>query len=635
MCGIAGVLSLEKPIDPKTVLRMTNRIRHRGPDDEGYIHVAESGIISELYGKDSKIRKNQSIEDIKTPAKLLLGHRRLSIIDTSPAGHQPMSYKGGKYWIVFNGEIYNYIELREQLRSKDCIFSTVTDTEVILAAYDIWGENCVRHFNGDWAFAIYDRQRGKLFLSVDRVSVKSLYYHITDDVFIFGSEIKALFASELIQKKPDLNQMMIYLFSWLHDFSEKTMFEGIYKMRPSTNITIDIKSLGIIEKKYWECFCEFRHEKYNDKKSRRYSSEIRDLLTDSVKLRLRSDVPVGTCLSGGLDSSSIVMIISGLLKKEGIQSVGERQKTFTSAYKEEKYVDESFWANKVIRESGAQGFFVYPKAEEFAQDMEDLIDCQDEPFSSTSIYAQYRVMKEASKHVKVVLDGQGADELFGGYFFYYPLFLAEGNFEDLILRKNIYGLKNIKSDVITTIKYKFFSIPMPKFFRKIVSNLYYSKKKALFLSLIEKGQTAKLPWEEISSLHRKRLKLPFNRILYHDEFIYNLQGLLRYEDRNSMKWSVESRVPFADYRLIEYVMCIPSTYKIHRGWQKWILRKAVKDIVEPSTVWRKSKLGFPTPEKEWMKIMFPHGLINTKNYDSIFWRVKNIEKILIDFPKVS
>ncbi|MBN1150601.1 asparagine synthase (glutamine-hydrolyzing) [candidate division WOR-3 bacterium] len=632
MCGIAGILSINSDVDPVVILNMTNRIKHRGPDDEGFIHVSDSGCITELRGDDSKINKPAHIKDFNRPARLLLGHRRLSIIDTSSAGHQPMPYKNRRYWIAFNGEIYNYLELKEYLRSRGRFFYSNTDTEVILAAYDVWGENCVKHFNGDWAFALYDSVKNALFLSVDRVSVKSLYYRATENYFIFGSEIKALFASGLVERKPDLNQLMIYVFSWLHDFSEKTMYEGVYRLKPSTNLVIDTKNLSAQEKKYWNCPFELRREIFDGKKAKTYSSEVRDILIDSVKLRLRADVPVGSCLSGGVDSSSIVMIINNLLKEEGIESVGERQKTFTSAYKNEKYVDESFWANKIIKESGAEGFFIYPQAKEFESDMADLIDCQDEPFSSTSIYAQYRVMKEASNHVKVVLDGQGADELFGGYFFYYPYFLAEGNLRDLLFRKRLYGIKQTLNELKLSSIYKILNSEFAKNLREVLSQFYITNIKKRSFKTAENN---KIPWSEISSIQRERLNLPFNKILHNDELGFNLQGLLRYEDRNSMRWSVESRVPFTDYRLIEYVMKIPSCYKIHLGWQKWILRESVAGIVSPSTVWRKSKLGFPTPEKEWMSYIYPDKITKTQKYDSVFWRIINSELFLSGIPKVS
>lgn len=615
MCGIVGIISFNENISSDILHNSTNSLKHRGPDDEGYVIFNKEQKKIFLYGEDSQVKNGFDINKIRIEGKILFGHRRLSILDTSSAGHQPMQYKDGKYWIIFNGEIYNYIELRNHLKSKGYFFKTNTDTEVIIAAYDYWGENAVKHFNGDWAFAIYDIIKDKIFLSVDRVGVKFLYYTFINNIFIFASEIKAILATNFVKKIPDHSLLSVYLFTWIHDHSEKTMYKGIYKLFPSHSMIIDLKTKKRIIKKYWDCNVNISKEKFKFSKAKKYASEIYSLLEDSIRLRLRADVPIGTCLSGGIDSSAVVMIINKLLKSKCIPSIGEKQKTFTSAYKDEKYIDESFWANKIIKRSGAESYFIYPKVDEFKNDIDDLIYTQDEPFSSTSIYAQYRVMKKASEKVKVVLDGQGADELFGGYMFYYPHYLREGNYCDLIKRYKLYGLKKTIKDIFPIFYY---SLPDNTINNKSIYSIIYRN--------IEKNINFDIDWKEINKVASQRFKKGLNIILSNDEFYFNLPSLLRYEDLNSMRWSIEARVPFTDYRLIEYMMRIPSIYKIHNGWNKWILRLSLKKILPKEILWRKDKLGFPTPEKEWMKIL---GLYKSKNYKSFFWRALNIKNSFI------
>ncbi|MFC1806782.1 asparagine synthase (glutamine-hydrolyzing) [Candidatus Omnitrophota bacterium] len=595
MCGIAGIYNNSKTVNPLHIKEMTDKMRHRGPDDEGFLALnVKTKEFDSLIGGDSRI-DGQRIETYKKRSHLFLGHRRLAIIDTSSMGHQPMSNKDGTLWLIFNGEIYNYIELREELCGLGYSFKSNTDAEVLLAAYETWGEDCLKRFNGMWAFVIYDRRRNILFGSRDRFGVKPLYYYIDKDYFIFASEIKALLLP-FIKREVNPRAVFDYLVLGLEENESEGFYKNIHELKPSSNFIYDIGTHKISTENYYSLEYTDRWETFSESKSYKYIEGIRELIFNAVNMRLRSDVPVGSCLSGGIDSSSIVCVVNNILKERSLEQVGKEQNVFTASFND-SLIDESNWAKIVVENTKTSWTKTLPNAKEFIKDLKDLIYTQDIPFGSTSIYAQYRVMKIArEKGVKVLLDGQGGDEVFTGYLPFHRAF-----FEEMI--KNFSLLQSVKE----------------------FSNIHKGKKDML-LSLSKMFITKLLPLNYLKAAFRARKQMPrhlnndfwalhsnrieekrghattsLNKMLHTYMSGPYLKSLLRYEDRNSMRFSIEARTPFADdIDLIEYLFSIPSVYKIHDGWSKFLLRQSMEGILPDAIKYRRDKIGFATPEYRWL-----------------------------------
>lgn len=594
MCGIAGIISVNSPLEVELINKMTQSLRHRGPDDEGFLGLdLKSKTIYNLYSQQSRVKEGYDISEFSNHANMFMGHRRLSIIDLSPAGHQPMSYDSGNLWIVFNGEIFNYKELREELKINGYKFKTNTDTEVVLAAYKEWRDSCVKHFNGDWAFAIYDKDKNEIFLSRDRFSIKPLYYFHDPDskIFAFASEIKALFCLPYVRRDINKEKCFEFLTFSLHEHSDQTMYKDVYQVEPGSSLVLNLNTLKLDRHKYYTLQYDPDLGNYDHKKALVYASDIRELLTDSIRLRLRADVPIGTCLSGGLDSSSIVVIINKLLKKGGVEveQIGEKQKTFTSSFPNEP-IDETKFAKLIIEHANSEAYFTNPTIEEADGEINNLILHQEEPFGGASVYAQWKILEEASKHVKVVLDGQGGDEIFGGYAIYRSAYLAQ-------LIKTVNPVKFV-SELLGTVK-------MHNSLKRVLASLkglpvylaptvlkslfFFIRKRSLINNALIKLETAErtIPFKYISSFTPN-----LNKVLFLYQMMYSLPHLLHYEDRNSMAFSIESRTPFTDYRLVDYLFSIPACYKYHNGWAKWLLRLAMKDLLPSEILWRKDKIGF-------------------------------------------
>ena len=609
MCGIAGLLSTTTRLDPALITQMMSSLRHRGPDDEGYLAVNTKNPaypVEQLIGLDSAIQSHVSISNYSGPDSLYLGHRRLSILDLSPMGHQPMSY-GEDFWIVFNGEIYNYLELKSELISYGYEFHTGTDTEVILASYAHWGEDCVSRFNGDWAFCIFDRTQRKLFLSRDRYGVKPLYFFHKNGDFAFASEIKALLDLPFIQRKLNLTKAFEYYVLHCRDHSDQTLFEDIFQVAPGQNCVIDIPTgKPSIYRYYSLSFCPDLGE-YDNKKALSYVADVRELLFDAVRLRLRADVEVGTCLSGGLDSSAIVAIAA---KLRGGNDSRAALHTFTASFPG-KPEDEKRFARIAADHSKVLSHYVYPTAQGYETSLSKLLYHLDEPFGSSTVYSQWEVLREASQYVKVVLDGQGGDEVFGGYLhnkasFISGLFLGGRIMEfarELGLTSEYGGNLAQTLHVLKTIP---FFLLNPKLQNSLFSFLNRKQIAAFMKAFGEIGISGQ---EQIENFFSPRA----NEQLWNYMTQTSLPYLLRAEDRNSMAFSIEARVPFTDYRLVDYVFALPAVYKIHNGWTKWLLRLAVRDLLPPEITWRKDKKGFSTPSwiprdtewHLWLKESFP------------------------------
>jgi len=604
MCGIFGIFSPALPGNA-AVKRSLDSIRHRGPDDEGYTLI-NSRTNASLFvsGPDtcSELRdEHRDILDVDLKSyDMLLAHRRLSIIDLSCKGHQPMSYADGDVCITYNGEIFNYRELRTELQLSGYRFDSDSDTEVILAAYHKWGQRCVNRFNGQWAFCIYDRRHSKLFCSRDRFGIKPFYYWFDGRTFAFASEIKSLLTLPFIRS--EINRPLIPNFVIFHELDTcgETLYQGIFQLAPSHNLIFDLEGKDLRAEKYYELNYLDEMGDYDHQKALRYADDIRDLLIDSVKIRLISDVPVGTCLSGGLDSSSIVVIISKLLKEGGIKQdqIGDKQKTFTVSY-DDPSVDEKIHADRVIRHTNVDSYFSYPTAQGLWEELDRFLYHQDGPCLSTTFYAGWDVMRLASRRVKVVLNGQGGDELLGGYLHYEILYLA-----DIIRKRRC-------RDALAALAGMGYRHGLAKTFLKGALGSCLAMAPASLKPVLFKEWYRK-PYGAVSRLLNEPLSIDehlakmtdwmksLNRFLINDSSMRYLPQLLHYDDRNAAAFSIENRVPFLDHRLFEYVNNIPSIFKLYKGWSKWLLRLAMRDLLPEKILWRKDKLGFPTPVKTWL-----------------------------------
>ena len=610
MCGIAGIISFSGKHDlPRLVSGMTKVIRHRGPDGEGFLLVSDDAVVcaggddtpKDIFESRFPWSPAAHADKLEGNFKVALGHRRLSIIDLSPAGHQPMCDADKRYWLTYNGEIYNYIEVREELKKLGHHFITGTDTEVIINAYKQWGEECVLRFNGMWGFVLYDRKENKLFGSRDRFGVKPFYYFKDKDVFAFASEQKALVKQSFVKTGINDKAVVDFFVKSEIEYEEEGMFKNIIELFPSHSFTLDIETGSLRKWKYYSLPFSTKYEKYNEAKLNEATEQVRELLVNAVALRLRSDVTVGSCLSGGVDSSTIVGIINHLLAKDKSIHIGDRLKVFTASFREQS-IDESKWAKHVVDRTGADWKQAFPSSSELLKDLRDLIYCQDVPIWSTSTYAQYRVMQLARQNgVTVVLDGQGGDELFAGYDPYYLPFWKEmsANEGRTAALKEMKAFRPLSQSIPFNIKQNLKHRLLPKLgagIQKKLQHTYFEELQYLD--------------DELLSAHKESFSFPemesssLNAALHSEFYNTRLKGYLKCEDRCSMWHSVESRTPFADdHQLIEYVFGLPPVYKIHDGINKFILRKAAAPFAPAQVLERKDKMGYVTPTRKWISEM--------------------------------
>ncbi len=546
MCGISGIINKNnKSVEELLILQMTDIIAHRGPDSSG----------SYLY-------KN-----------IAFGHRRLSILDLSSSGHQPMKYLDDLV-ITYNGEIYNFIEIREELIQKGYIFDSNSDTEVILKAYHCWGKTCVNYFNGMWSFSILDIKQKIIFCSRDRFGVKPFYYIEKNDLFAFGSEISQLLTflpNKILNKKVALD----YLISGIEECSNETFFKDIYLLKGGHNLVFDLQTNSYEIERYYNL-------KLSDQKNTSVDDYIQELKR-SITLRLRSDVKVGTCLSGGIDSSTISSFASKLYQNSNEKFMAIHAKS--SEYK----TDESEFAKIVSKIANINLNFVEPSYSDFKSNILSIIKIQQEPFGSLSIIMQYFVFKKAKElGCIVMLDGQGGDETLLGYERYYPA-IVKSKKGISKLKALLQSSKNSRLSLIDTIKYQYyFSNYKLRLKRLKFKNSFY-KSEILNNYESEELRIISESYNDISILQKYEIESS------------QLPHLLKYEDRNSMANSIESRLPFLDYKLVELSLNTNNSLKIKDGWTKFILRKAAETILPKEIVWRKNKLGFNAPEKTWTK----------------------------------
>lgn len=563
MCGITGIIKLnEETVEVDEIKNMLKIIKHRGPDDEGLF-----------------VEKNVG-----------LGHVRLSIIDLSSAGHQPMFCNENRYTIIFNGEIYNYLELKEELKD-NYTFKTKTDTEVILAAYSHWGESCLSKFNGDFSFVIYDLQQKTLFAARDRFGIKPFYYFQDNNRFIFASEIKALLP--MVDKlAPNDKIIFEYLIYNRTDQLSETFFKNIHKLKHGHSLTIRDNKIKI---KQW----------YNLASQLKYptnltEAEFREELKKSIKLRLRSDVPVGVCLSGGIDSSTLTAIVH---TDFGVKELN----TFSAVYEKGTWADESQFID-AFKDRLTNMYTVTPTAETFFTEFTDFVYSNCEPMPSVSPYAQYKVMQLASGKVAVTLDGQGADEMLGGYNYLYGSYFKEllKNFNWITLIKEVIGYyKNSPSK--EAFKYFVYYV-LPVSLKKYVGKKTFGNVSKDFYERHYKDSTITDDFYNPKTLHEF--------FLLH--FEHKLEHLLKWDDHNSMRFSIESRVPFLDHQLVEKALSLPAHSVLKEGVSKYILRESVKDILPAKIYSRRDKKGFEAPSDLWFKTpsfqKYIHSLLSTESF---------------------
>jgi asparagine synthase (glutamine-hydrolysing) len=586
MCGICGIYDPSRPLHlARLIQAMNDRQRHRGPDDAGAVLFDTNRREAvEVHGS------RESWTDLPRGCDLAFGHRRLSIIELSEKGHQPMANDDGTKWITYNGEIYNYVELRKELQGLGHKFRTQSDTEVILKSYEEWGSGCLKKFNGMWAFCLCDLRADLLFCARDRFGVKPFYYYLEEpSLFVFASEIPTLLSTRIVPIHVDESMLFKYLVFNLQPLGQDTFYKHLRQLEGGCLMLIQHGRLREY-RRWWTPQPENAHP------GQEIHEHFRHLFKDAVKLRMRSDVPVGSCLSGGLDSSSIVSMVHHL--------TGRGLETFTAAYEKASGCDERAYASLITDTTGSKENLVFADAGGFLADLEDLVKVQGEPFQGMSIYAQYCLMRKVrEKGIPVVLDGQGGDELFWGYTWYYAFYirwlLVRLRLIDALseFRKGV----NIREDISLE--------------HMLQANLYYLFPRIRRLRNMARGRNLfnrefmdvqfRNTRESLSDIFGfKRMdKLRAFEILAHP-----LPALLRYEDRNSMAFGVESRLPFLDYRLVNFALSLRPDQLIKNGWTKRPVREGMKGILPERVRLRRTKLGFSVPDQEWFFRLKPFCL---------------------------
>jgi len=581
MCGITGILKFNSvPIEQDILFKMTHSIKHRGPD-----------------GDNIWIHADQHIG---------FGHTRLAIIDLSEKGKQPMHFQN-KYSITFNGEIYNYIEIKETLIKQGYHFHSDSDTEVILAGYDYYGIDILQELDGMFAFAIWDNVKQHLFCARDRFGEKPFYYSISNNTIIFASEMKALFATGI---KKTINEKLLYFYlsyDLLEDPTTKqnTFYNNITKLEAGHYLIIS-KNGEIKKNKYWQLnITSTNHHIQIEDAIQQFDS----LLQNSVKLRLRSDVPVGSSLSGGLDSSAIVAHINANRPKN------VTQKSFSARFNC-NILDEGPYMKAVSDYLNIEAHYTFPDEKELINNYEKIFYHQEEPFGSGSVFAQWEVMKLAKdNNTKVLLDGQGADEILAGYHKYYISHLRElylTNYKEYKRTKHIL-LKNFNKHY--NLDTFFFIETNASNIRETlrdIKNKYFPFASSLGLNddFISPFRNEPPPFH----IHKT-----LQHALLYDTTVYGLEKLLRVADKNSMAFGREIRLPFLSHKLVEYIFSLPSNFLINEGWTKYILRKSIENKLPEQIVWRKNKIGFEAPEYKWSQSKKIQELIK----DSESFLIKN------------
>ncbi len=567
MCGLYGSIGFAPD------RRRINMVAHRGPDGEGFqVFDSPAGTVC-------------------------LAHRRLAIIDVSDAGSQPMADASRRFHLVFNGEIYNYLELRDELAAEGRAFTTETDSEVLLTALAAWGEGALDKLRGMFAFLFWDDRDKRLFAARDRFGIKPLYLAATSHGVAFSSEIKQLLGLPGLGSRMNLARVHDFLDSGISDHTQETLFADVLQVRAGECLWVETSPRIKTRRRRWYAAEAGAPLNIGETEA---ADRFGGLLTDAVRLHLRSDVPVGSCLSGGVDSSSIVCLMAKMIRSRG----AEAPVTTVSACYAEKSADERSFIDMVVARAGSRPCYVFPRAEDVLDLAARITWHQDEPFGSTSIFAQWCVFEEARKAgVKVMLDGQGADEQLAGYHWLFPYYMADLArrarlsmlLRTLLERRHWHG-----APVTQQVMYALARL-LPEGAAKVLRRLR-RRRDWLASNLISRHGGAL----SAEATAREALGLPSSArdlaglcvFLTH---AYNLQMLLHWEDRNSMAHSVEARVPFLDHPLVEFSLALGGQHKMIGGETKRVLRRAMSGILPDAIRDRRDKLGFSTPEQEWFR----------------------------------
>lgn len=550
MCGISGIVNKNSSVvSPLAIQSINDLIAHRGPDGEGFFH-----------GEN-----------------FALGHRRLSILDLSPDGSQPMRYME-EYVITYNGEIYNYLELRDQLLIDGYHFSSKTDTEVILCAYDKWGPACVERFNGMWSFCLYDKGKDILFCSRDRFGVKPFYYSDTPQKFIFGSEIKQVLSGRGGSAVANMRAVRDFLIEGYSNHTRETFFEGVHELAAGHNLVYSLSSHTFTQSRFYSLAAQADILALDEPSA---TARLLTELKRSVAYRLRSDVKVGTSLSGGLDSSSIASLASA-----GYHADTPERFQAIHAKSDVHENDESGYARELANSCDIDLFVIEPNVDEFTTAIDEVAYYQEEPFASPSVFMQYFVFQKAKEiGCKVMLDGQGCDEVLLGYERYYSAYLRSIPWADAI-REVFLIRNNSRLSMLGLLGHcLYFSISKLRIWNLKRKFSYITPKYLGRFHHVRKVTTGSRNIREMQKMELESFQLPH---------------LLRYSDRNSMRHSIEARLPFLDYRLVEAAFSMNNLFKIKNGWTKHVLRVAMAGLVPQNILWRKVKLGFESSEVTWI-----------------------------------
>jgi len=604
MCGIAGYVLDE--INPKAadwLTEMTQRLFHRGPDDGGAVVFGMNGTPT----VERKLRRpDDAVDWSYVPVKIGLGARRLAIVDLSEAGHQPMSSEDGRVWLAYNGEIYNHEALRSELCDHGIMFRGRSDTEVVLAAYRVWGCACFERLEGMWAVAIVDWSAGRMVLSRDRLGIKPLYLSRFDGGMGFASEIKSLLVLPGAAGGVNEARLRDFLCDGSVDHTDETLFEGIWSLPAGCWIELDLRARGVMHaggavRRYWQPAADVRD-------AADATGQVERLVREGVRTHSTGDVPIGSCLSGGLDSSAIVSLAHALRRQGEAACDQLTQHTFTASLPGCE-LDETAYARSVIDAcAGLESHTTEPTAERLASDMSSLMWHQEQPFGSPSIYMQWEVMRAAKETgVTVLLDGQGGDELFCGYEGFIPAYLAHllrhghgwsFHREYRAARKTHFKTGGLLRHVAAAL------LPAPSrqrlrlrdFVRRrpwLASDLFFPEPAPAMCAALNLT-----PADPLNAVHNgPALTRRLWSILTSD----SLPSLLRFEDRNSMAFSLEARVPLLDRPLVELGMRLPVSRKIRDGRLKCVLREAMHGIVPAEVISRTDKIGFTAPTAQWMR----------------------------------
>jgi len=596
MCGLFGILSLDETVvDLGRAQAALDLIRHRGPDDEGWL------LLDPQTGRHSHRAGRDTLPALGLPALMeasgmgysaALGFRRLSILDLGEGGHQPMSSPDGRLWLLFNGEIYNHLELRAELEAMGHAFRTRTDTEVILAAYREWGPEAVPRFEGMFAFCLVDLDNRRLFFARDAFGIKPLYFARIPGAILFASEIRSLLAYRQVDRRVHPQKLFEYLRFSMVDGAEDTLLEGIKEFPAATWAILPFGEPSLRMVRYWR----LDSAAASGLDLRTATEALHAQLEESVRLHLQSDVPLGTCLSGGLDSTAILMLM-----KRSLGS-GHPIETF-SFLTEDPVLSEKGYVEMAVRAAGVNSHLVSPTPQELAEDMDTLVRCQEFPFGGSSVYAQFRVFRLARERgMTVMLDGQGADEMLAGYYQFIGARVTSHLATFRFLRA-LRLLKNIPGNMRPHF-YRMFMFSMgrlvPASLRPLVRQLVGDPLFPRWLDQSWFHDHGVLGAERPCGTGPNALKEEMVLAIHG-----SLQELLRYEDRNSMWHSIESRVPFCNRKLAELALSFPQDFFVSpSGVTKFILKQSMQGIV-PEMILNREKVGFSTPEGDWLSAIQP------------------------------